>query len=170
MAYINRQTWCRRAAAFALWRRVCPCSCVSLVLANANLWPYRCSLVRPGVVGARRWDRGMGKTNDAGRRYERQSRAPHNRHRRIRSVSLLPQSSLPCPNAPLSRPHLGVQYVVGHLSCWSRSLSSCIAELSCARSATSSKNLVRPIGSIVPRFEGIFEQGTYVQQNVVGDA
>jgi len=40
--------------------------------------------------------------------------APHNRHRRIRSVSLLPQSSLPCPNAPLFRPHLGVQYVVGH--------------------------------------------------------
>ena len=45
------------------------------------------------------------------------------------------------------------------LSCWSRSLSSCIAELSCARSATLSKNLVRPIGSIVPRFEGIFKQG-----------
>src|SRR5215510_7754334 len=37
--YINRQTWCRRAAAFALWRRVCPCSCVSLVVANANFWP-----------------------------------------------------------------------------------------------------------------------------------
>jgi hypothetical protein len=45
-----------------------------------------------------------------------------------------------------------------------------IAELSCARSTTSSKNLVRPIGSIVPRFESIFEQRTYAQQHVVGDA
>jgi hypothetical protein len=49
---------------------------------------------------------------------------PAARHRRIRSVSLLPQSSLPCPNAPLFRPHPGVQYLVGGLSCWSRSLSS----------------------------------------------
>ena len=39
------------------------------------------------------------------------------------------------------------------------SFSSCIAELSSARSATLSKSLVRPIGSIVPRFEGIFKQG-----------
>src|SRR5262245_5892949 len=59
--YINRQTWCRRATAFALWRRVCPCSCVSLVVANANFWPCRCPLARPRVVGARRWDSGMGR-------------------------------------------------------------------------------------------------------------
>ena len=44
--------------------------------------------VWPCIGRARRWDRGMGKTSDAGRRYEHESRAPHHRHRRIRSVSL----------------------------------------------------------------------------------
>src|SRR5262249_48416503 len=116
--YINRQTWCRRAAAFALWRRVYPCSFVSLVGANANFWPCRCSLARPRVVGARRWDSGMGKTNDAGRRYERESRTPHNRHRHIWSVSLLPQSSLPCPNAPLFRPHLYLGLTLAFNTWW----------------------------------------------------
>ena len=111
MATAIRQIWCA-APPLALWRRVCPCSLFRW------FWPmpigHAIALWLASRCGARRWDPGMGKTNDAAAGTHVNPALRHNRHRRIWSVSLLPQSSLPWPNAPLFRPHLGVQFVVGH--------------------------------------------------------